>query len=194
MPLKADPRDWDRLFRPNAPRRGGPLRVFANVMMLLVVISILGVGGVFASRQISVAQQAAAVTAEARATQASAAATAASATAAAVALANTATTEALRTPTEVAPDATSAPVPSLGRSVVINGGNLRSEPVVVPETVIGQICANDEVEVLEDRTVEGGARWYLIRVTNAPVNCTAQRVSIGSSGWASSTLLAPVTP
>jgi hypothetical protein len=190
MPLKADPRDWDRLFRPNAPRRGGPLRALANTLILCTVLAILGVGGVLAARQIDVARQAAAETAVVQATFV-----------AETLLGYTATTVSRTAEAAVAATAQAAAVTPttvvetiLGRSVVLNGGNLRNEPVVLPETVIGQICADDQVEILEERTVADGTLWYRVRVTAAPIACTPQRVSLGSSGWASSTLLAPPTP
>lgn len=187
MPLKADPRDWDRLFRPNAPRRGGPLRALANVLILGVVLAILGGGGVLAARQIDVARQAAAEAAVVQATFE-----------AETLLGYTATT--VSRTAEAAAAATAAATPTavvetvIGRSVVTNGGNMRSEPVVAPETVIGQICTDDQVEILEEQTIADGSLWYRIRVTSVAGACTPQRVSLGSIGWASSTLMTPPTP
>ncbi len=186
MPRKADPRDWDRFFRPNAPRRGGPLRALANVLILSVVFIIVGGGSVLAVRQIDVARQAAAETAVVQATFV-----------AETLLGYTATT--VSRTAEAAAAATAAATPTvvgeqvLGRSSVINGGNLRNEPVVVPETVIGQICADDQVEILTEQTTADGSLWYRVRIIEAPIACSPVRVSLGSIGWASSTLLTPPT-
>jgi hypothetical protein len=190
MSLKIDPRDWDRLFRPNAPRRGGPLRALANVLILGVVLALLGGGGVLAARQIDVARQAAAETAIVEATfvaETLLGYTATTVSRTAEAAAAVATAEAAVTPTVVTETV-------LGRSSVTNAGNLRSEPLVLPETVIGQICAEDQVDILEERLVGDGSLWYRIRVISVSGPCTDQRVSLGSIGWASSTLIAPPTP
>ncbi|HEX9441320.1 MAG TPA: SH3 domain-containing protein, partial [Roseiflexaceae bacterium] len=48
MPVKIRPSDWDRLFAPNAPRRGGPLRALVNVLITIVLIVLLSAGGVYA--------------------------------------------------------------------------------------------------------------------------------------------------
>ncbi len=45
---KIHPGDWDRLFAPNGPRRGGPLRALVNVLLTIVTITLLGAGGAFA--------------------------------------------------------------------------------------------------------------------------------------------------
>jgi hypothetical protein len=96
----------------------------------------------------------------------------------------------------VAPNATPTAPPEavVGRGSVTNGGNLRREPVVAPETVVGQVCVGDKVDVLEERALADGARWYRIRITEAAGACTAQRVTVGSVGWASATLLTKPTP
>lgn len=186
MPPKADPRDWDRLFRPGAPRRGGPLRALANLLIVGAVLGLLGGGGLFALRfgleraRESAADQAIAIeTSNARViTTRTARALASTATAAALAAA---------TPTVATPTL-------IGRGSVLAGGNLRSEPVVAPETVIGQICAGDQVDFLEQSTIADGNLWYRIRITQVGANCNPQRVTIGSLGWASSTLLTPPSP
>jgi hypothetical protein len=66
--------------------------------------------------------------------------------------------------------------------------------VVSAETVIGQICAGDKVDLLEERTVADGALWYRIRLTETAGSCTAQRVTVGSVGWASATLITKEAP
>ncbi|HJZ47679.1 MAG TPA: SH3 domain-containing protein, partial [Roseiflexaceae bacterium] len=48
MPSKIRPDDWDRLFAPNAPRRGGPLRALINIVIAVAVIALLSAGTVYA--------------------------------------------------------------------------------------------------------------------------------------------------
>lgn len=122
----------------------------------------------------------------------------ASATASAIETSNAAvlatrTARALATPGASPVSGTPAPA-ILGRGTVLAGGNLRSEPRIAPETVIGQICPGDEVEFLEQRTTANQDTWYRIRVTVSAGVCTPQRVSVGSQGWASATLLSPPQP
>jgi len=186
VPPPINPNDWDRLFRSGAPRRGGPLRALANLLLICAAVGLVGGGAFFALRfGFTRAQQSAAQTA---------------------ALISTSNAEVLAGRTATALAATAAtPVPTaeatptlavaqpIGRSSVLNGGNLRSEPLLADTTVIGQICAGDQLDVLEQREVDGSL-WYRIRVTEVGANCTAQRVTIGSLGWANSSLLAPLAP
>jgi hypothetical protein len=73
---------------------------------------------------------------------------------------------------------------------VINGGNLRSEPRRAPETVVGQVCPQDQVEIMtnQEPVVQG---WSRIRVMTTGPDCDPNRVSVGVEGWLSDTLLAP---
>jgi hypothetical protein len=184
LPPKVSPNDWDRLFRPNAPRRGGPLRALANILLVGAAVALLVGGALFALRfGLDIAQESAARTAERAATSIAEATAVRSAeslseTAAAAAPAATPTT---------------APPAAIGRSSVVSGGNLRSQPVIAPETVIGQICPGDQVDVLEQAAAADGT-WYRVRLAQAGESCTPQRVTVGSIGWASATLLGPVTP
>lgn len=188
MPPTISPNDWDRLFRPNAPRRGGPLRALANLLLVGAAVGLLGGGAFFALRfGLDYAQESAARTAEAAATSNAQV----SATRTARALGETATAAAA-----AAIPATPTPEPApelIGRSSVVAGGNLRSEPVIAPETVLGQICAGDQVDVLEQRAA-GDATWYRVRLAQEGPSCSAQRVTLGSIGWANSTLLGPIAP
>jgi len=118
---KTRPGDWDRLFAPNAPHRGGPLRALINVLVTIVVISLLGAGGVYAFRYRDSQIAAASATATAIAPTIAAIQTQ---TAQAEAQA-TATHIAQRTATAIARQPTAEP--SLGTGVVISGGNLRKE-------------------------------------------------------------------
>lgn len=186
MPPINDPRDWERLFRPNAQRRGGPLRALGIVLLLGTVLIVVGGGGTFAVRYgLEQSRINAALTAEAVGTQQAAII----ATRTARSIAQTATTAALllaETPT--------AEGPSLGRGTVVAGGNLRREPVVADETVLGQICPGDELVFLEQTTLASGAVWYRIRLTALAADCTPQRMGLDSEGWASSTLLSAPSP
>lgn len=185
MAAKIRPGDWDRLFAPNAPRRGGPLRALANVLITAVVIILVGAGSVFAVRyrneqiaSLTATQQAIAPTLIAQATARAAAATA---TVEARAASGTATAIA-KHPT---------PVPSLGAGLVTNGGNLRAE---APRgDVIGLLWAGDEVTFLQEQQV-GGQTWFRIRLVKPAANRGGEGVAPGTEGWASGTLLTLPTP
>ncbi|MBP1467092.1 SH3 domain-containing protein [Candidatus Chloroploca sp. M-50] len=186
MPPRLDPRDWDRLFSPHVHRRGGLLRALANLLMAGVVIALL-FGGAFLGLRLRDAQIEARI----------ATVTAVVATNEALSLLRstqeardaTATVEALTVPSP-------GPIPpeSLGRGTVIAGGNLRSEPLVLPETVLGQICIGDEVVFLQEQNLADGVRWYQIRVLSTAADCTPERVPVETVGWASSLLLSPPAP
>jgi hypothetical protein len=109
----------------------------------------------------------------------------------------TRTSRALETVTAAAVAAaatpTAAPEVVLGTGSVIAGGNLRNQPNLAPETVIGLICPGDQVVFLEQRDVDASL-WYRIRIVQTGASCDVQHVTVGSSGWASSTLLTPPTP
>ncbi len=92
-------------------------------------------------------------------------------------------------PATPAPAATPPPAETiLARRVVGNGGNLRSEPHVVDETVLAQVCPWDEVDILATLEVEGHS-WVRVRVVTTPRDCHEQRAAAGSEGWISATLL-----
>jgi hypothetical protein len=184
VPAKVNPQDWDRLFRAGAPRRGGPLRVLANVLIFGTVLGLLAAGAFyglrFGSEQI---EQSALATQAAIETQN-------------VLTLATRTSRALETVTAEAIAAatpTAAPEVILGNGSVVAGGNLRNAPSLAPETIIGQICPGDQVVFLEQREVEASL-WYRIRVVQTGPNCAAQQVTVGSSGWASNTLLTSPAP
>ena len=166
MPSKIRTDDWDRLFAPHAPRRGGPLRALVNVLIAALVIALLGAGVTYAMRYR--AEQ----TARAVATATAYAPTAASIrTATAQALANvTATAEARRTATAIARQPTAQPAALT--AAVFNGGNVRERPI--NGRPLDQINAGETVQLL-GKTADGN--WY--RVT------TVRNVT----GWVSRTLL-----
>jgi DNA-binding transcriptional regulator YdaS (Cro superfamily) len=184
MPPRVDPRDWDRLFRRGVPQRGGPLRALGVLLIVGATLGLLGGGAIFAlrfgverTRLNNAATATAAVTATAQAI--------ASATEAAARTATAQAALAAVTPTSV-PEPTAV---IIGRGSVLAGGNLRSEPVVVPETVIGQVCPGDQIDFLEERVVGENARWFRIVLTQLAADCTPERAPLGREGWVSSTLL-----
>jgi hypothetical protein len=75
---------------------------------------------------------------------------------------------------------------------VLRGGNLRSAPRIVDDTVIGLIYPGDQVIFLEEQLV-GGDSWFRIRVTDVAGDRSGG-VGPGTEGWASSILLSPPTP
>jgi hypothetical protein len=90
------------------------------------------------------------------------------------------------------PQFVSPPVAQFQPAVLLvpvqNGGNLRSEPALAPETVIGQVCPGDLVVVQEERQV-GDIRWNRVVVDQVGSTCHANRVPAGTEGWISSVLL-----
>jgi hypothetical protein len=187
VPAKIRPGDWDRLFAPNAPRRGGPLRALVNVLLLFVVIALLGAGSVFAVgyRNQRIASQTATLEAVAPTLIARATQTVSAATAAADARATA------RTATGVASRPT--PESTLGSGLVTSGGNLRKEPRVAPDTVIGLLWAGDQVTFLEEQLV-GGQSWFRVRLVTPATNRGGEGVGPGTVGWVSGTLLSQPTP
>ena len=185
MAAKIRPGDWDRLFAPNAPRRGGPLRALINVIVTFVIIALIGAGSVYAvnyrNQQIASQNATAEVVRPTLIAEATARAVAATATVEARVAARTATALA-KQPT---------PAPSLGAGLVTSGGNLRREP---PRgDVIGLLWAGDEVMFLQEQQV-GGQVWFRIRLVKPAANRGGDGVAPGTEGWASATLLTQPTP
>ena len=165
MPSKFRPDDWDRLFAPTAPRRGGPLRTFINLLIAIAIVGLIGYGALWAN---TIRQQ--------RFEQAVATATAAAATAlpqqTATVLAElnaTATLQAIRTATAIAQQS-----PTLTTSV-LNGGNVRAQPV--SGQPLDQVNAGETVQLLGKTT---DASWFRISYTRNGQTIT---------GWVSRTLL-----
>jgi len=166
VPSKTNPTDWDRLFAPNAPRRGGPLRALINIILTLVLLALLSGGTMFLLN----------VRAE-RFAQAVATATSAAATAlpfrTATAQANlnaTATVVSARTATAVV-----QPTPALLTASVANGGNVREAPV--NGRPVDQVRAGEVVQLLEKNQ---DSSWFKI---------TYARDGQPITGWISRTLL-----
>jgi hypothetical protein len=81
----------------------------------------------------------------------------------------------------------------LGIGAVNSGGNLRSEPRVADDTVVGLIWPGDQITFLEQLDVDGQV-WYRIQVTREAPNRGGAGVAVGTEGWASASLLSPVAP
>jgi Tfp pilus assembly protein PilX len=170
VPSKIRPDDWDRLFAPNAPRRGGPLRALVTILVTVVVIALLGVGTVYG---LNYRQERAA---QAAATAAAFAPTAAAIrTATAVVYANaTATLVTALTATAEAKVATPTPTAGLAATVT-NGGNVREAPI--NGRPLDQVNAGETVQLLA-KTQDGA--WLKVTYT---------RNGATISGWVSRTLL-----
>lgn len=166
MASKIRPDDWERLFTPNAPRRGGPLRTLINIVLAVVVLALLGAGGVWAN---GFRQQRAA---QAIATATSAAATAIpQRTAAAQAELNaTATLVAARAAT-----AEAQAKPPLLTASVSNGGNVREQPI--SGQPIDQVQSGETVQLI-GKTQD--ASWFRVTYTRDGKTIT---------GWISRSLL-----
>jgi Bacterial SH3 domain len=186
MASKARADDWDRLFAPGAPRRGGPLRVFAYTLLTIVTIALLSGAAVYVLR-VSERQRAAQI---AQATvQAATNGPLQTATTQAAAL-ETATRFAIRTATAVARQ-TPQPAPAqanLGTRAVTRSGNIRSEPRVAPETVIGQVALGDQLTILEERSIDGET-WYRAQISQGAATRPAEAAPVGTVGWVAALLV-----
>jgi len=165
VPSKINPNDWDRLFAPNAPRRGGPLRALVNILLTIVLLVVIGVGAVFL--QNVRAQQL---------VQAVATATSAAATALPL---RTATAQAnLNATATVLAHATAAaatPTPTALTASVANGGNVRETPV--NGRPLDQVKPGEVVQLLQ-KNQDGS--WFKISYARDGQTIT---------GWISKTLL-----
>ena len=84
---------------------------------------------------------------------------------------------------------TPLPVSAADRTAtIIHGGNLRREPRVAPQTVIGQVCPGDRMTVTRT-SVEGQTTWAYGTLTTLAAACDPARVPTGTAGWLSMTLL-----
>jgi hypothetical protein len=171
VPSKIRPDDWDRLFAPNAPRRGGPLRALVNILIVVVVIALLGAGTTYLLnlRQERFAQAVASATAIAPTTAAIRTATALAQQQA------TATLVSARTATALAKLPTPTQEGTL-TATVANGGNVREAPI--NGRPLDQINAGETIQLLE-KSKDGG--WFKV---------TYVRNGATITGWVSRTLLA----
>jgi hypothetical protein len=198
VPSKIRHDDWDRLFAPNAPRRGGPLRVLGAILLLFVLVGLAVGGGAFFLERREQQLADASATAVAFATNVAPGLTASAGPTATARVQLTATRFTIQTAqaaqalgTPIATPVT--PVAELGLGLVTAGGNLRSEPRIADETVIGLIWPGDEVAFVEQREV-GGQLWFRIQVLQPAPDRGGQGVPAGADGWASATLLSQPTP
>lgn len=164
MPPKAHSSDWDRLFNPSAPRRRGPIALFIVVTLSLVFVGVVVAGSGFGVRRYD------AYVADLKLTS--------------TPLWGKYYAE--QTATAQARQAAVVATPTTGptRQVIV-GGNIRSEPRIAPETVVGQVVAGDAVALLEQRDVDGQT-WHRVRLLS-----TAGSMATNAEGWVSGTLLAP---
>jgi hypothetical protein len=166
VPSKINPKDWDNLFTPNAPRRGGPLRALLNILATLILLALLGGVAVFL---LNVREER---TAQAIATATSFAATniPLRTTTAQAELDTAATAMTARTASAAA-----TPTPAPLTASVTNGGNVRESPV--SGQPLDQVQAGETVQLLEKNQ---GASWFKI---------TYNRNGQAITGWVSRTLL-----
>lgn len=170
MPSKIRPDDWDRLFAPNARRRGGPLRALISIFVAVLALALVVTGVSFA---LDLRQQ--------RVAQAYATATAVAPTEAAIRSATaqvkqnaTATIVAAFTATAAAKLPAATPEGILAAKV-FNGGNVRAAPV--DGQPLDLVSAGETVQLLAKNQ---SGTWF--------------KVSYGRSGrtitgWISKTLL-----
>jgi hypothetical protein len=162
MSQKLHSSDWDRLFDPDAPRRRGPIALFITVTLVFCFLGIVMVGSGFGARKYDQYVQARALTATPLWKE--------------YFVQQTATAQAQQM-------AAAATTPPETRSTIVNGGNVRSEPRIAPETVRGQVVPGDVVVMLETRAVEG-ATWHRVRVAE-----TKGTLPAATEGWISEKLL-----
>jgi hypothetical protein len=91
------------------------------------------------------------------------------------------------------PDASDAPdapadAPELSTVTVTTGGNIRTQPLIADETVQGQVCSGDQVQILEDRLADD-ILWYRVRIESVVDDCVPNHVAVGTEGWVSDLLL-----
>ncbi len=75
-------------------------------------------------------------------------------------------------------------------AALLRGGNLRSEPRIAPETVVGLVWPGDRVAVYERRQ-EGATLWLRVRVEAAAADRGGPGAEGGAAGWLSALLLSP---
>ncbi len=188
MPRAMRSDDWDRLFAPNAPKRGGPLRALINLVGLALLLGALAAGGVWLAGERQQQAERAAATATAYVGTVVPRLTSVAGATQTVEAQGTATRVALRTATAQA--ATSPAVtlePGIGSGEVVRGGNLRREPRIA-DNVVGLIYPGDQITFLERRTV-GDQIWFRIRVDQPAPDRSGEGVPAGTEGWASALLL-----
>lgn len=168
MPAKIRPSDWDRYFSPRAPKRGGPMTVLIQLVILIGGLAGIAYGLDYGLGYADERKENATATAVAQGTatieaQGNAAATA-------EALGATATAEIVNGVT----------------GVVLTPANLRTEPRVADDTLIGQVAPGDALLFLGQRVGADGLVWYRVKTTS---QTSPEGQPIGTEGWISSTLV-----
>lgn len=164
MPRQPHASDWDVFFSAHPPRRKGPIALFVTMTLVLCFITVLLVGANFGKQRYDVYLAGQALTATPLWKE--------------YYIQQTATARAQAvTPT---PEAT-----AVSTVRVSNGGNVRSEPRIAPETVVGQVASGDTVTILESRNQSDGL-WHRVQVVT-----TAGALKPNTEGWISDTLLRP---
>jgi hypothetical protein len=162
MSQKLHSSDWDRLFSPHAPRRRGPIALFITTCLVICFLGVVMLGSGFGARKYGEYVEARALTATPLWKE----------------------YYAQQTATAQAKNITAVPTTAPEtRTNVVNGGNLRSEPRIAPETVLGQVAPGDVLVLLEERAAESGV-WHRVRVVEPKGGLSA-----GTEGWISATLL-----
>jgi hypothetical protein len=181
--------DWDRLYAPNAPKRGGPLRVLINIIIFALLLGALAVGAAWFIGERQQQAERLAATATAYVGTVVPQLTSVAGSTQTVEAQGTATRLALRTATaQAAVNPTGTPEPGIGSGEVVRGGNLRREPRIAPENVVGLIYPGDRITFLERRAV-GEQVWFRIRVDQPAADRSGEGVPAGAEGWASALLL-----
>lgn len=189
MPPAMRSDDWDRLFAPNAPKRGGPLRVLINIIIFALLLGALAVGAAWFIGERQQQAERLAATATAYVGTVVPQLTSVAGSTQTVEAQGTATRLALRTATaQAAVNPTGTPEPGIGSGEVVRGGNLRREPRIAPENVVGLIYPGDRITFLERRAV-GEQVWFRIRVDQPAADRSGEGVPAGAEGWASALLL-----
>lgn len=87
-----------------------------------------------------------------------------------------------------------SPVPTIappaGEAIVT--ANLRSEPRIALDTVIGKLCTGDKLDYLTLQQVgslKGAEVWYRVRVAAVGPACSAAQVAVGDEGWVASSVV-----
>lgn len=96
-----------------------------------------------------------------------------------------ATSTPLPTATPITPTADPFTSPPIGQ--VIKNGNMRSAPRIAANTVIGQVCADDQLEYLSYQEIDDDL-WYEVTVASRSADCSASAVPVGSKGWVNTIL------
>lgn len=162
MPKYTPISDWDRLFAPNAPRRRGPIALFISMTLVLCFMTVLLVGANFGVKEYNRQSADLLLTATPLWKQ----------------------YYIDQTATALAKAPTPVPTTSAERVAEVTGpANLRSEPRIAPETVVGQVVPGDTVAILLEQ-VGGDATWYRVRLTR-----TSGTLALSTEGWINSTLL-----